>query len=469
MRKTRVAVALMVIVAGAVTAGAWRSSAPAPAPSVHARNVLYYVDPMHPSYRSDKPGIAPDCGMQLVPAYADAEGEASAPSSPPMVQVAADKRQLVGIRTDTVEERSWTDRVRTTGRVVPDEQRVYRLTAAIDGWIQEVYPSSTGSLVDKDQPLAAFYSPEFLGAEQAYLYALGALDRFTQSGALATPEQIDLTRANIQTAADSLRNLGMGTLQLDELARTRKLTQNVLLRAPARSFVLARTITHGQRFERGSELYRVADLTRVWVLADIFEGEATYWEPGVRARVSSPAHSRVFSATVSRVLPQFDPEARTLKARLELDNPDFVLRPGMLLDVELPIRLASSAITVPSDAVLDTGTTYTVFVDHGDGRFEPRPVEIGARFRDRVHIVRGLMPGERIAVSGNFLLDSESRMRGAARPVNELAPNDATATERVAKEATTREADHTGHSGHDAGHSGHDAGHSGHGAGHSGH
>ncbi|MGZ3391931.1 MAG: efflux RND transporter periplasmic adaptor subunit, partial [Isosphaeraceae bacterium] len=220
-------------------------------------------------------------------------------------------------------------------------------------------------------------------------------------------------KANIQQYSDALRNLGMGEKQIEELARTRKRTQNIQITAPTAGFILARNVSPGRKFSRGTELFKIADLSRIWIVADLFENEADYIKPGKSVRVTLPNQKKVIQAKVSGVLPQFDPATRTLKVRLEADNPGYVLRPDMFVDVELPVTFPP-AIAVPADAILDSGLKKTVFVDRGNGYFEPREVETGWRFANRVEIVKGLEPGEKIVVSGNFLIDSESRMELAA-------------------------------------------------------
>ena len=177
--------------------------------------------------------------------------------------------------------------------------------------------------------------------------------------------------------------------------------------------VLARNVYPKFRFDRNTELYRIADLRRVWILADVYENEAVYFKPGIQARVTLAYQKKTFQAQVSRELPLFDGATRTLKVRLELDNPGYTLRPDMFVDVEFPIQLPP-AITVPEGAVLDTGLKKTVFVDRGQGFFEPREVETGRRLGNRVEIIKGLSAGERIVTSGTFLIDSESRMELAA-------------------------------------------------------
>ena len=385
-----------------------------------SRKVLYYVDPMNPSLRSDKAGTAP-CGMPLEPVYADSSLDPSG-MPPGTVHVNPEQQQLIGVKVATVERNSWTHTIRVPGRVVPDETLIYKMNSATDGWVKRVLPVTTGSLVKKDDVLATFYSPEFFPAIKAFLYGMRSLERFEESGN-ETQGQIDLTNANIDNYRVSLRNLGMSEHQIDELKRTRQGTDEIEIRAPEAGFIIARNISLGQRFERGTELYRIADLSRVWILVDVFENESEYFRPGASARVMLPNQNREFHATVSTILPQFDAASRTLKIRLEADNRNFLLRPDMFVDVDLPVTFPR-AVTVPVEAVRYSGLKKTVFIDLGKGFFEPRDIETGWHFGNRVEIVRGLMPGERIVVSGNFLIDSESRMKAAAGGVSGTAQKD---------------------------------------------
>src|SRR5262245_27449343 len=325
------------------------------------------------------------------------------------IHVARDKQQLIGVRLGQVESGPSTSTRRLLGRVAADESRLYRVSVALDSWIQEIFPVTVGSVVAKNQPLLSFYSPEFLGPMQAYFFALGAWDRYQESGR-ETAAQLTLAKASIQQAVDSLKNLGMGQEQIEELRRTRQLTQRIMLTAPAAGLVIARNASPGQRLERGAELYRIADLSHVWIVVDVFEDDAEHVRPGAAATVLLPQQRKSLAARVSNVLPQFDPVSRSLKVRLEADNPGYTLKPDMFVDVNLPLQLPP-AVTVPVDAIIDSGQKKTVFVDRGDGFFEPRDVETGWRVDDRVEVVRGLVVGERFVIAGTFLLDSESRMR----------------------------------------------------------
>jgi membrane fusion protein, copper/silver efflux system len=397
-------------------AGAWFTSArSATAAAASARRVVYFQDPMHPSYRSDKPGTAPDCGMPLEPVYADGQtGAAPAINSPGgnkpgAVRINPDKQQLIGIRTAAVERTGGSRIERTTGRVAVDETRIYRLTSSVDGWVLRAFPKATGDRVAKGEPLLTFYSREFLGAEQAYFYSLDSLDRFQQAGPVAE-KQLASIQAQIQQNKDALLTLGMGERQIADIAATRKLTQEVFLNSPAEGFIIARNVSPGLRFERGVEFYRLADLSRVWILADVYESEAPFLGGGAATVTWA---GRTLRARRTGTPPQFDAVSRTERVRFEAENPGTLLRPDMFVDVELPLNMPE-ALTVPADAVLDSGRRKIVYVDRGSGVFEPRPVETGWRHDDRIAIIRGLGAADRVVTSGTFLLDSESRLELAA-------------------------------------------------------
>ena len=409
------------LLAIAVTAGFWlgshsgRRAVLAPAPT-EARKVLYYVDPMHPAYRSDKPGTAPDCGMQLQPVYADARQATISSSALPSgsVQIDPARQQLFGVRISPVEEKSGSYNIHLLGRVAADEGRIYKLNAGIEGYIHDVSPATTGSFVRKNQVLATFAAPMASMTLQTFVLNLGAEDRFKKSAADGTVEgqSVASVNANLQLRVQQLQNLGMSTLQMDEIRKTRQIPDTIKIVSPVDGFVVARNVSPGQKFERDTEWYRVADLRRVWIVADVFENDAPSLQPGAQVRVKLQGQNKSLQGRVSGVLPQFDSAARILKARIEVENPDYALRPDMFVDIELPVAFSRS-ITIPVGAVLDSGSNKTVFVERGEGLFTPRTVETGRRFDDRVEIVKGLEAGERIVVSGNFLVSSESRLQDA--------------------------------------------------------
>ena len=303
-----------------------------------------------------------------------------------------------------------------------DETRIYRLNSFVDGWILKTFNNSTGSLVMKDEALASFYSRDFLTAEQSYLYQLSALDRFKTGDQLIDSQLIALT-SQIRGAEENLQNLGMSKVQIKELSRTRRLTQDINIVAPVTSFVLTRNVSVGQKISRNDDLYKLADLSHVWILADLYENEGKYVRPGLKVKATLPNQNKTLYAVVSDVLPLFDATTRTLKLRLEVDNPEYALRPDMFVDVELPLTLPET-VTVPAEAVMECGLKHIVFVDRGNGDFEPRKVETGWHLDDRVQILKGLTPGEKIVISGNFLIDSESRMKLAAAGISGEAAKD---------------------------------------------
>jgi len=431
MNRRLLVLGIIILMVGSFLAGAWISYRSIKQNSgVGARKILRYIDPMHPSYVSDKPGIAPDCGMQLEPVYSDnalasAGNNPSAAEAPGTVQVPFDRLQLIGVKIGEVERSVGNQNLRLQGRVSPDELRTYVINATIDGWITGVGSNTTGSIVRKDEVLGTFYSSEFLSAGQALIYALNSMDRSMGSvGAnQAQKDQMQQFNVSLKQYRDSLRNLGMGDVQIEEMIRTRKYMENVNIASPGNGLVLSRNISPGQRFERGKELYRIADISKVWVLVDTYGAEVDFFKPQMRVKVSLPGRNRTFMGRVSRVTPQFDPISRTLKVRLEVDNPGYQLRPDMFVDVELPIQLPVM-LSVPSEALLDSGLKKTVFVEKGAGMFEPREVETGRSFGNRIEVVSGLKAGERIAISGTFLLDSESRMKTASAGISSTPKQD---------------------------------------------
>jgi membrane fusion protein, copper/silver efflux system len=404
---------LLILLAVLFLAGSWYGKTAAGQKTAGGRRILYYVDPMNPAHTSPKPGLAP-CGMMMEPVYAQDEGQtAGSALSPGSVKITPEKQQMIGVRLATVAKSPWTYTLRAAGKVAVDETRAYRLNAFSDGFIMKVYDLSTGSLVRRDEPLATFYSKDLLTALQTYYYAVYALDNLQQQGQQLPASQKHLLEAQKRSAEYNLMNLGMSSQQIKDLIRSKEITQEIILSAPATSFVLTRNISPGQKIISGEELFRLADLSRVWVLADLFKNEAKYVRPGEKVKVTLAGQDETYMATVSEVLPQFDPATLTIKVRLEVDNPQFALRPGMFVDVEFPINMPPT-VNVPVDAIIDSGLKQTIFVDRGNGYFEPRRVKTGWRLGERAEIVDGLEPGERIVASGNFLIDSESRMRLAA-------------------------------------------------------
>jgi Cu(I)/Ag(I) efflux system membrane fusion protein len=325
---------------------------------------------MHPAYRSDKPGVAPDCGMALEPVFAADTG--NAPPSSTLAQLPAGAvsidettQRLVGIRLAAVERSGATRIIRVVGRVVPEDTRVYRLNPGVDGFVRETYNDSVGVAVKKDQKLAAYYSPDFLAAASGFL---AAVERVPGAGGSDGTRTLPFPGAvskqgfsSIQGYIDRLRNLGMGDAQIKRMTESRQLPESIDVVAPVDGFILARSISAGQHFEHTTEFYRIGDLSRVWVAAEIYEKEARYLRPGGMAQVTLKDEGRRLPARITDSLPQSEAGGGTVKLRLEVENPTFILRPEMLVDVELPISLPP-AVTVPLDALVDSGVHSRVYV-----------------------------------------------------------------------------------------------------------
>jgi RND family efflux transporter MFP subunit len=367
--------------------------------------------------RYGKGQSAVNASSQVEPVHADVnEGQenSDASLSPGAVKISPARQQLIGMKVAAVEKKPMTYALRLYGRVVPDETKNYRVNASTDSWIRELSEVTTGSIVSKNQILAEALSPAYYNAQVTFLIALDNIDRINrQLGGQLRHQQADLANNQIRIAVQALQNLGITDAQTEELANTRKARPYLQVRAPTQGVVLSRNITLKQWFKAGEEFYTIADLGRVWVYADVYEDEAMHMRPGMNVKVRHAQMGKSFRASVGEVLPLFDPVARTLKVRVDIENPQYDLRPDMFVDVEIPISMPPS-LNVPGEAILDTGTRAIVYVDVGNGSFEPRIVETGWRLGGRVEITGGLSPGEKVAVSGNFLIDSESRMEIAA-------------------------------------------------------
>lgn len=406
MLKTVLKAFALVALLAAVFAGGYVARAMKRAPSVPteapARRILYYVDPMHPAYRSDKPGVAPDCGMTLQPVYADGAGraEASLPGVPPgTIRIPAERQQLIGVKFATVESGNSRRAVRSVGKVSADETRVGHVHTRIEGWIEQVFVNFTGDVVRKGQPMLTIYSPEMLASEEELLLAARARD--------VMPSLFDAARRRLQL-------WDLSEDQIQQVIRTGEPIRSITVLAPMDGFVTERKAFPNQKVTPDSDLYTLTDLSHVWIMADVFESDITSIQVGDPAYVMfANASAPSVAAKVSYIQPQVDPMTRTLKVRLDGNNPGLRMKPEMFVNVEFAAA-ATAKVTVPAEAVLDSGDRQTVFVDLGDGYLEPRQVRVGDRFGDRVAIIDGLKPGERVVSSGTFLIDSESQLKAAA-------------------------------------------------------
>jgi Cu(I)/Ag(I) efflux system membrane fusion protein len=370
------------------------------------RPILYYVDPMHPAYRSERPGKAPDCGMDLVPVYATGQPANAAAMNPGSVRLTEDQKELIHLETETL-RRASAHEVQTVGRVVPDESMTFRVSAGVDGWVRRVFSDKTGTQVKKGQELAAFYSKDVSSPQQAYIFALESYERLKKPASAA--DQLELATRQLAIARDNLQFMGMGEAQIEELGRSHREIFDVNLTAPEDGQILERNVSVGQRFMKGEVLYDIANLSRVWVLADIYARDAAPMGHIRRAQVTIEGLAPM-EASVAQAPLQVDGDGRTGKLRLEVNNVGRRLVPGMIVNVAFTVA-ADSAMTLSVDAVLDSGAKKRVFVAKDESRYELREVETGWQDGDRVEIKSGLKEGEKVVTTGAFLLDSESRLK----------------------------------------------------------
>ncbi len=426
------------------------------------RKILYWVDPMHPAYKSDKPGIAPDCGMKLEPVYAD--GGATGPMAPAnaerkvlfyrdpkdpnykakepglnpetgnelepvyaddasampvwTVQITPEKQQLIGVKYGQVEVSGGSRTIRAVGKVAIDETRIEHVHTKVEGWIDQVFVDFTGKVVKKGDPLFTIYSPELLASQREYLLAAKAQNLMQNS---ALPAAFDQSKSLMQAARRRLELWDLSEAQIEQVVKTGQPIKNITVYSPKAGFVTERKAFPQIKVMPDTDLYTIVDLSRVWLMADVFEYEAPNIHVGETAAVTFQAiPGRTFTARIDYIQPQVDPVTRTLKIRLNLDNPTTALKPDMFANVEFRVKL-SAKLTVPVDAVLDAGERKTVFIDRGNGFLEPRQVTTGERDGRRIQILSGLTGGERVVTSGNFLIDSESQMKAAAAGMGGMA------------------------------------------------
>lgn len=408
------------------------------APAMAEEGVQYYC-PMHPTIVSDRPGECPICQMRLVPRREHAAevghgAEIAAAAGPAVegrasVRIAADRQQLIGVRTAPVTRGPLVRTIRTVARITYDETRLHHVHTKVGGWIERLHADATGDLVREGQPLLTIYSPELLASQEEYLLALRARDRL--SGA-TLPSLGQSGEELVASARRRLRLFDLTEEQIAELERTGRASRTITLSSPMTGHIVARNVAHGEKIESGTTLLDIADLSRIWAVADIYEYELPFVRQGQPATLTlsySPGQS--FKGRIGLVYPFLSGTTRTVKVRLEFPNPDLTLKPEMFGDVELQANLREGLL-VPDSAVISTGERDIAFVDLGGGLFEPRELRLGVRLTDGVEVIEGLAEGERIVTSGNFLVDSESRLKAAlagavARPTSTPPPSQAPA------------------------------------------
>ena len=387
------------------TTPAPQAAAPRTGAGAAACKVLYYRTPMGLPDTSPVPK-KDSMGMDYLPVCEEQTGGGAA-----MVTVAPERLQTLGVRTEPVTRRVLAREVRAVGTVTADERRIGVVAPKFEGWIEKLHVATTGQPVRRGEPLAEVYSPDLVLAQQEYLIARGSAAAMTQADPMARGN----ARAIAAAALARLRNWDISADQLARLERTGKPSRTLTLAAPIAGLVMDKPAAQGQHFAAGDTLYRLTDLSAVWLLADIFEQDLAQIRPGQAAAISVLAYpERRFEGRVAFVYPTVNPQTRTARVRIEVPNPELLLKTDMYATVAIAAPVdAGPVLAIPDSAVLDTGTKQTVLVDRGQGRFAPRPVKLGARGEGYVAVREGLQEGESVVTGANFLIDAESNLRAA--------------------------------------------------------
>lgn len=402
MNRTASTLGIAALAAAALAAGYWwghqgsgsRGQVPEKSQTADAakpqRKILYYRNPMGLPDTSPAPK-KDSMGMDYVPVYESDEISSN------QVALSAEKIQKLGVKSETVTLRELKRSIRAVGTLQVNEQRLYTVAPRFEGWIEQLHVNATGQRVARGQALMEVYSPELASAQAEYTAA-------AQSG----------MRQLAESSLARLRNWGIDEAQTGELGLTAQPRRTLTLRAPASGIVLEKTAVQGMRFMPGEALYKIADLSTVWLVAEVFEQELSLIKTGQAAMVKVNAYpGREFRAKVAYIYPTLNSQTRTIPVRLEIDNAAGLLKPGMYAEVQLATGGKAQSLAVPVSAVIDSGTRQVALVEVADGRFEPREVKLGMRSDDYVEVLSGLVEGEKVVTSANFLIDAESNLKAA--------------------------------------------------------
>ena len=444
MSKTRTALVVGVIAAVAVAAvgGYWlggrgtthqaMASAPAAgeAPAKKERKLLYYRNPMGLPDTSPVPKKDP-MGMDYIPVY-EGEEEGDEAANPNQLKFSSEKIQKLGVKTEPAALRTLDRNVRASGRIEPDERRLHVIAPKFEGYVERLHVAITGQPVAKGQPLFEVYSPELVSAQREYAIAAEGVRALKNAGGEAQSGMKQLADASLAR----LKNWDISAGQLKSLSKSGGARRTLVFASPVNGIVTEKKAVQGMRFMPGEALYQVADLSAVWVVADVFEQDIGLVKNGAKAQVSINAYpDKMFEGTVSYVYPTLKAETRTVQVRIDLPNPGLLLKPGMFAQVGLPAGGKGAVVTVPNSAVIDSGTRQIVLVQLGEGRFEPREVKLGARGDNHVEVREGVKEGEPVVVAANFLIDAESNLKAAVGGFTPPAATDGKASKAVGHKA----------------------------------
>jgi len=391
-------------------AGPIQAQAPA---TKAAPRILFYRNPMGLPDTSPVPK-KDSMGMDYIAVY---EGEEPAG---PELKISLDRVQKLGVKTETVARREFARTVRAVGTVQVNERLERTVSPRFEGWIQRLLVATTGEAVRRGQPLMEVYSPELVTAQQEYVIAM--------KGRVSVKDASPEIQANMNSLAENglmrLRNWDISDEELQRLRQEGKPRDTITLRSPVDGVVMSKPPVQGMRFMPGEALYRIADLSSLWLLAEVFEQDLAWISLGQESSVRVNAYpDKVFRGKVAFVYPTVTPETRTARVRIELPNPERLLKPDMYASVELAVRQRGERrLTVSDSAVLDGGARQIVLVQREEGKFEPREVKLGRRGDGYVDVMEGLKEGETVVVAANFLIDSESNLKAAVGGFTSSSP-----------------------------------------------
>ena len=415
------AMALVLVIAGglALRHALHRGTPATPGSAVPGRKIAYYRSPMDPSVRSESPA-KDSMGMDFVAVYEDElQGNQSGVEGRGVVNMSAEKRQILGVRNVEVVKKRLDHVLRTVGRVAVDERRVRHVHTKYEGYVERLYVDFTGKLVKKGQPLLSLYSPDLVATQQEYLLAYQAQARLGASKVRSAAQgSSDL----LEAARQRLLLWDIRPSDIERLGSTGQVRRNLDLYSDISGYVVQKMAYEGLRVTPADTLFDIADLSHLWVLADVYEYNLPAVALGTQADVVVPhVADRKWTGQVTYIAPTVEEKTRTIKVRLEVDNSGGDLKPDMYTDVFLRVDLGT-CVVVPENAVIDAGDRRLVFLDRGDGRFEPREVKLGAKVDEGFQVLSGLTAGDRVVTSANFLLDSESSLKAAVSAMSPASP-----------------------------------------------
>jgi len=356
-------------------------------------------------------------GMQGMPGMKGG-AETKAPQTSEFI-VPVERQQQIGVRWAKAERKPLRHTIRSVGMIVPDKGRNWQFVSRVDGYVQKLNVTSPGEIVEKDAPLMSIYSPDLLTSEREFVELLRMRDEAKTKDARETPARL------IESAKRRLQLWNVTSEQIAELERTRKAADTLTLLSPFHGVVQSVPVDQGKNVKMGDMLVEVADLSVVWVWADFYENELSMLQAGQKIAVTAKSYpGQNFDGTISLINPFIDETKRTAKVRIDIPNPDFKLRPGMYVNAELTMDMGEG-LTIPTSAVMPTGSRNVVFVDKGGGKLEPRIVQLGTKYGDTYEVQSGLREGERVVSSANFLIDAESKVQGALKEFEQETPEEA--------------------------------------------